>query len=541
MKLSQQFSKKISQVVFCGVLTAAAAVPALASSQSVLLKQNVPAISLKKLGTYESGLIDESAAEIVAYDARSRRLFVTNANDQSVDVLSIRNPRNPTKLFSIDLTSYGEPNSVAVSRGIVAVAVAADEVGVAGQVVFFNRRGQFLNALEAGFLPDMLTFSPDGSKLVVANEGEPNDDYTLDPEGSVSVISMSRPISDMTQADVATADFAAFNGVALDDSVRIFGPGATVAQDLEPEYVAISEDSTTAYIAMQENNAYAIVDLATAQVTDIVGFGTKSYNTIQTAMDASDKDDLVNIRPWPVLGFYQPDSIATYDVDGQTYLVTANEGDARDYDGFSEEERVDDLVLDPSILAQYPDIQEDEQLGRLKTTTVNGDLDNDGDVDQIYAYGGRSFSIFNATTGTIVYDSGSDFARITASLSAELFNVDDGRSDDKGAEPEALTLGKIGGNTYAFIGLERTGGIMVYDITDPLSPHFVQYINNTNLEGDVDEGTAGDVAPEGLVFIPANKSPIRKPLLAVANEVSGTTTVYVIERQRKRSLGYRRW
>lgn len=533
-------SNRLSQILFCGVLTSVAALP-VAATQSMLIKQDVPAISLKKLGTYESGLIDESAAEIVAYDARSRRLFVTNANDQSVDVLSIRNPRHPTKLFSMDLTPYGEPNSVAVSRGVVAVAVAAQQAGEEGEVAFFNRRGQLLNRLGVGFLPDMLTFSPDGTKLVVANEGEPNDDYTLDPEGSVSVISISHPIRDLTQDDVATAEFTAFNHVALDDSVRIFGPGATVAQDLEPEYVAISEDSTTAYVAMQENNAYAVVDLATAQVTDIIGFGTKNYNTIQTAMDASDKDDMVNIRPWPVLGFYQPDSIAAYDFDGQTYLVTANEGDARDYDGFSEEERVDDLILDPSLLAAYPNIQDDEALGRLKTTTVNGDIDNDGDVDQIYAYGGRSFSIFNATTGTIVYDSGSDFARITASLSQELFNLDDGRSDDKGAEPEALTLGKIGNNTYAFIGLERTGGIMVYDITNPLSPYFVQYVNNTDLSGDVDAGTVGDVAPEGLAFIPAHKSPIRKPLLAVANEVSGTTTVYVIERKHKRPYFYRRW
>jgi hypothetical protein len=514
---------KLSRTLLCGALLVACT-----SVSAGLLKQEVPNISLKKLGTYSSGLIDESAAEIVAYDKGSKRIFVTNANDQSVDVISIRNVHTPRKLFSIDMTPYGEPNSVSVSRGIIAVAAAADEVDVEGQVVFFTRDGRFLNALTVGFLPDMLTFSPDGKKLVVANEAEPNDDYTVDPEGSVSVISIDTSIRYLTQDHVATADFTAFNGAELDDSVRVFGPGASVAQDLEPEYVAISEDSSTAYVALQENNALAVVDLEIAEVTDIIGLGSKSYNTIQNAIDASDKDNAVNLQPWPVQSFYQPDSIAAYEFEGQTYIVTANEGDARDYDGFSEEDRVDDLILDPAILEAYPNIQDEDQLGRLKITTVNGDFDNDGDVDQIFGYGGRSFSIWNATTGSIVYDSGSDFARITAAISPELFNGNDKRSDDKGAEPEALTLGVVGNNTYAFIGLERTGGIMVYDITNPYSPYFVEYVNNTNLDGDVDEGTAGDVAPEGMVFIRREDSPNRKPLLVVANEVSGTTTIYEI-------------
>jgi hypothetical protein len=523
---------KLLPMVMGGVLLATCTT--VYSGSDNILRQTVPNLTLKKLGTYESGLIDESAAEIVAYDAKSKRVFVTNANDETVDVLSIRRPWSPHKVLSIDLAPYGEPNSVSVHKGVVAVAAAASDVDVAGKVVFFDVYGNLLNELTVGFLPDMLTFSPDGTKLVVANEGEPNDEYTVDPEGSVSVITINKAIKHLTQANVATADFTAFNGATLDDSVRIFGPGATVAQDLEPEYVAISKDSSTAYVALQENNALAVVDLATATVTDIIGLGTKDYNTIQTAMDASDRDDAVNIQPWPVKGFYMPDSIAAYEFEGQTYIVTANEGDARDYDGFSEEDRVDDLTLDPSILAQYPDIQNDEQLGRLKTTTVNGDLDNDGDVDQIFAYGGRSFSIWNATTGSIVFDSGSDFGRITAAISPELFNGNDRRSDDKGAEPEALTLGTIGDYTFAFVGLERTGGIMVYDITNPYSPYFVEYANNTIIGGDADAGTAGDVAPEGLVFIPAKKSPIRKPLLVVANEVSGTTTVYAVKMSKKR-------
>lgn len=519
---------KLSHVLLCGLLCVSAT-STFASSGAIFKTRVGPAISLQRLGTYESGLIDESAAEIIAYDAKSQRVLVTNANDQSVDVISIRFPRFPRRLFSIDLSPYGAPNSVAVSNGVIAVAAEASEVGVRGQVVFFNRNGKFLNALEVGFLPDMVTFSPDGNTLLVANEGEPNDDYTLDPEGSISVIAIEGRISGLTQSSVKTADFSAFSDASLlDESVRIFGPNASVAQDLEPEYIAVSADSSTAYVALQENNAFAVVDLASAQVTDIIGLGSKSFNTIQTAIDASDRDGGVNITPRPVRGFYQPDTIASYDVEGQTYIVSANEGDSRDYAGFSEEVRVDDLILDPALLDAYPNLQDDEELGRLRTTTEDGDIDGDGDVDQIFAYGARSFSIWNATTGAIVFDSGSDFARITAATSVELFNAGDRRSDDRGAEPEALTLGKVGHRTYAFIGLERTGGIMVYDITSPLSPYFVEYINNTNLDGDVDAGTADDVAPEGLVFISAKDSPNRRPLLVVANEVSGTTTVYQV-------------
>ena len=522
----------MKRLISAGVVvawTTLLSVSVLAQSVSV----NVPQIEIKPLGSYASGIFDDSAAEIVDYDPRYALAYVTNSAETSLDVLSIWNPRKPRKITSIDLSPYGAPNSVAVKNGIVAVAVAATDKQTAGSVVFFNRFGYFLNQLEVGALPDMLTFTPDGSKLVVANEGEPNDDYSVDPEGTISIIDMSKHIKALTQNDVSTAEFTDFNNVAIDERIRIFGPNASVAQDLEPEYIAISPDSQTAYVALQENNALAVVDLAAAQVSALVGLGTKNFNTIQTAIDASDTDGGINIQPWPVVGMYQPDSIAAYEADGETYIVTANEGDARDYDGFSEERRVEDLSLDIAILQDNPLIQMDEQLGRLKTTSVNGDSDGDGDVDQIYAYGGRSFSIWNSA-GEIVYDSGSDFARITAANTPEIFNANDGsnfdtRSDDKGAEPEALTLGKIGNATYVFIGLERTGGIMVYDISNPIAPNFVQYINNF----DPVSGT-GDIAPEGLRFVSSIERRGRKPLLLVANEVSGTTTVYAIQKRKNK-------
>ncbi len=498
-------------------------------------------ISLFPISTYASGVFDDGAAEIAAYDSRRKRLYVTNANANSVDVISIRNVFKPRLRFTIDLSPYGAGvNSVAVKDGIVAVAVEAETAQDPGSVVFFNRRGRFINSVEVGALPDMLTFTPDGSKLVVANEGEPDDDYVIDPEGSISIINLAGGVKNITSADVTEAGFTAFNGMNL-EPVRVFGPNATVAQDLEPEYITVSSDSSTAWVTLQENNAIAIVDLYASTVTDIVPLGTKNYDVIQNAIDASDRDGEINITTWPVVGMYQPDAIASYEVDGETYLLIANEGDARDYDGFSEEARVkdvgEDFIVDPYA---YPDINtlaDDAALGRLKITTATGDTDGDGDIDVIHAYGGRSFSILNSA-GEMIYDSGSDFERLIAKLNPDNFNSTndengsfDNRSDDKGVEPEGITVGKIGDDYYAFIGLERHGGIMVYNVTNPIAPQFVQFFNNRDFNGNAEAGTAGDLGPEGLLFIEANESPIRRPLLVVTNEVSGTTTIYSIFRK----------
>ena len=499
-------------------------------------------IELKVAGTYESGVFDEGAAEIAAYDPWLKRLFVTNADANTLDVLSIRNIRKPRLKDTIDLSPYGDGvNSVAVKDGIVAVAVEADPKQDPGSVVFFDAWGNFIAAVTVGALPDMVTFTQDGTKVLVANEGEPSDDYSNDPEGTVSIIDISAGVYSVSNSDVTEVGFTAFNGMDL-TPVRIYGPGATVAQDLEPEYIAVSEDSTTAWVTLQENNALAIIDLLSATVTGIVPLGTKYHDTITNALDGSNDDDGINIKPWPVFGMYQPDAIASYTVDGETYLVTANEGDAREYDTFEEESRIedngDDFDVDPTAYPNIDDIDDDETIGRLKLTISTGDTDGDGDIDQIHSFGARSFSIWNAA-GEIVYDSGSDFERITATVIPDFFNATndennfDNRSDDKGPEPEGVTIGKIGDKTYAFIGLERVGGIMVYDITSPLAPQFVQYINNRDFSGDPEAGTAGDLAPEGLLFIPAYDSPNRKPLLVVTNEVSGSTTIYRIDSKRR--------
>ena len=378
----------------------------------------------------------------------------------------------------------------------------------------------------------MVTFTPNGRFILVANEGEPSDDYSVDPEGSISIIKVASDMTKLDQSSVKTADFKKFNDIELDPSVRVFGKNATPAQDFEPEYITVSSNSKTAWVSLQENNALAVVDIKTAKVTDIIGLGFKSFNSPETGIDASDKDKKINIKAWPVLGMYQPDSIASYKTKGKTYIVTANEGDARDYDGYSEEVRVAKAPISKVFLKQHPKIAKDKNLGRLKISTANGDTDGDGKLDQLYAFGARSFSIWD-TKGQQVYDSGSQFGSIIAKRYPDLFNrgkgKSDRRSDDKGVEPEALTVGKVNDQAYAFIGLERSSGIMAFNINNPKAAYFSDYFTNISPALADDDPKQGDIAPESLTFVSAKESPIKKALLLAANEVSSTLSIYLIE------------
>lgn len=913
------------------------------SAAPPLQDTGTPAVTLTPLGTYDSGFFDVEAAEIVTYDPATQRAFVVNGGAKTIDVLDISDPSAPALVSQIDVTQFGGgANSVDFRDGVLAAAVEAEDKTANGSVVFLDSDGNLITSVEVGPLPDMVTFTPDGAKVLTANEGEPNDDYTVDPEGSISIVDVSGGVENVTAENVTTADFTAFNDAELDPSIRIFGPDATVAQDLEPEYIAVSPDSSTAFVTLQENNALAVVDLAAGEVTSLVALGFKNYNAPVASMtmvefdnrpllgtttagqeillggfsglffegvdeatgelrfvthpdrgpnaepfdvdgdgvnerpfplpdfqselvrftyspvtqamtiterirltrgdgtpitglpnlageagmafadeepvdllgnpleldpygadmegvavaddgsfwmvdeyrpaiyhfdpagvlinryvpegsnheedgievgvealpevlaqrranrgfeavalhngilyafiqspldnpdtdndanskastlariiafdtaaattigqylyvldggavdkigdavalpdgdflvierddaigpdaqkfiykvslanatnihartdlpveanrglerqsalglaragivpaakslfvdlgalgytqgdkpeglalidentlavindndfglvgtfdpatglldenpapvpvilglidlrsnglDASDRDDTVNIRNWPVLGMYMPDAIAAYEVAGELYLITANEGDARAYDGFDEETRVGDILLD---LAAYPnaaELQDDANLGRLRTSTTMGDADGDGLVEQIYSFGGRSFTIWDSQ-GNVVWDSGDELAQITAAAFPADFNASgendtfDARSDDKGVEPEAVILASLNERIYAFVGLERIGGVMIYDVTDPHAPAFVDYVNPRDFA--VPSEDAGDLAPEGLKFVPADASPTGEPLLIISNELSGTTTIFTVD------------
>jgi len=528
-------------------LAASLALPAMAKSPHT--------ISISPVGSIEAGSFLTSAAEIAVHDPATQRLFVVNAQAARIDVVSITNPAAPTLVDVIEVKQFGwVANSVAVHGGIIAVAVEAEIKSNPGKVVFFDSNLQFISQVTVGALPDMLTFTPDGKSVLVANEGEPAEDYSVDPEGSISIIPLAGGVAALTDADVLTADFKAFNSISREDlfngtggnkpAIRVFGPESTVAENLEPEYITVSQDSKTAWVTLQEANAIAIVDIATATVTDLVGLGTKDHNAPGNGLDASDRDGIpvanagrINIQNWPVRGFYMPDAIASYKVGKETYLVLANEGDSRDWEGYSEETRVGSMALDPSVFPPEvaADLKKPGNLGRLKSTTAQGDTNGNGVFKEIYTYGGRSFSIRDSK-GNLVWDSGDMLERITAEANPLFFNSNhasnkfDDRSDDKGPEPEGVTVGQAFGRTYAFVALERVGGVMVFDVTVPSAPEFVQYQNNRDFTQATNMVESGDLGPEGVLFISEENSPNGKPLLVVANEVSGTTTVYEISK-----------
>lgn len=505
------------------------------AAASLLLLLPFPALAgvdLVPVGTWCTGAFDEGGAEIAAFDPATARLFVVNGAAATLDVLDLSDPTAPTLVTRVDVTPWGGgANSVAVHDGLVAVAVEADPKQDPGLVLFLDTDGAVVGTAEAGALPDMLTFTPDGSAVVVADEGEPDATYSDDPAGSVTIVDLSAGVAAAGSTHVY---FDAFVG-GLDPDVRVFGPGADASTDLEPEYVAVSHDGKTAWVTLQENAALAIVDLRDGVVTDVVPLGAKDHTLPGAGLDPSDKDGGVAIATWPVHGLYQPDAVATVRHRGRTYLLTANEGDARDYDGFSEEARVADVVLDPDAFPGATALQDRRALGRLKITTTLGDDDGDGDYDALYSFGTRSFSVWDAA-GTLVWDSGEQLERLTALAEPALYNADnaangaDTRSDDKGPEPEGLVVGKVAGRDYVFVGLERTGGIAVYDVSDPTAPTFADYASTRNPAGHPAMGTAGDLGPEGLLFVPAEESPTGVPLLVVCYEVSGTVGVFEVRR-----------
>ncbi|GAB3039375.1 choice-of-anchor I family protein [Bowmanella dokdonensis] len=556
------------------------------------------------VGRFNTGTYGKAAAEIVQFHQGSNSAFAINAADNQIEVISLAdlptaavgNPVADDSLSStaftfpdsvtvkdadgLDITlTLGEANSLAIHGDLLAIAVAAEQKTGTGAVLFYTLNalgeGTFVKAVSAGALPDMLTFTPDGSKVLVANEGEPDTDYNLDPEGSISLIS----ITDGVPADLAgqinlTSDMI-FSSDLLDDEdydtdakrrallqaagVKFAGPaGTSVAQDLEPEYITVAANGEKAYVSLQEANAIGIIDLEDMTI-EVKALGFKDW--ADYGIDFTNEDEVASFRNLPnVYGMYQPDSLASYTWNGAVFIVSANEGDARDWDAFSEDIRAADFI-DPDALnmtfstqlqALYDATGGEDGLGRLKVTSVLGDADSNGEVEALYAYGARSFSIWDQNVN-LVYDSGDDFGRIAASVlgnnfnSAHTENKGDNRSDDKGGEPEAVDVGVIEDRTYAFIGQERSGDLFVYDITNPFQAAFVAHYNNRDfdvdfeLDDDLDnpcdeaEGmdctdvpNAGDLGPESIKFVPAANSPNGNPLLLIGNEVSGTVTVYQV-------------
>ncbi|MCT1829340.1 PT domain-containing protein [Brevibacterium luteolum] len=573
-------------VVSLTALAPVGLMPATAANPDYFTSHSAPGaeVELSVLGSHRADIFDAGAAEIVAHYAAKQQTLVVNAEAGTVQVLDSSDPEKPTAVTELKTAGMSSADGASVPAGAVANSVAVRADGLAavaleaptktddGWVGFFDLSGDEpkpLGAVRAGALPDSVVFDDEGTHAVIANEGEPAEDYSVDPEGTVSVVALPEAVQAPGQEDVKTADFRAFEGDALPEGVRVFGgredagtgtPKHPVSENLEPEYSTVIGGK--AYVTLQEANAIAVVDLASATTEKLMPLGTQDVSEVP--FDVSNKDDKINRANWPVQSFLQPDTIRSIEIGGRDYLLTANEGDTRDWDGYSEEIRVKDLGSEKKGLAPIcesvvegvtnpdgspmtiEDLQKEENLGRLTITKADG-LNEDGSCyETIYGVGGRSFSIFD-TDGKQVFDSADDFERITAEVLPKNFNSNnsesnfDNRSDDKGPEPEAIEVGQIGEKTYAFIGMERIGGIFVYDITDPAKSEYVTYVNNRNFAVQPEDkvAEAGDSGPESIVFVPSADLKAdgaatageagNAGMLIVGNEVTGSTTFYAVD------------
>jgi hypothetical protein len=553
-------------------------------------------ISLNLVGRIKLNPSDpEGAAEIVQFHPASKTIFAINGaaaeptiamiDASSLSAEALSNPLSNENLTSTALVlpieqngiKLSSPTSISVLGDWMAVAMPAEDLATNGMVLFYNGLNTsspaFIKAVEVGNLPDMVTFTPDASKVLTANEGQPSGDYSIDPEGSISIITIVNGMPNDTSININFSDYNGKQTELETQGMHFPNPSGrtingtlintTVAQDLEPEYITTTND--IAYVTLQENNGLAIINLTDNSV-QVIGLGFKDWSAYQ--FDGLE-DGTVSFGQYDNLfGMYMPDTIASYQWKDAHFLLTANEGDAREYffdtlnaDGEQDEDLCSaaggqDFDKDDGCLSFSEETQgrklnfapgsdldtnagDDPKdfdftaypLGRLNVSKMLGDNNNDGEYEALYTYGARSFTIWDSN-GLVVFDSGDDFERISASVHGDAFNNDndenkgDSRSSNKGPEPEALTVGQVGDKTYAFIGLERMGGIFVYDVSNPYDTKFVDYVINRDLTegGDL----MGDNGPEGMVFVDATNSPTGSALVIIGNEISGTVSVWQV-------------
>ncbi len=504
-------------------------------------------IKVTQIARYDSGMTnaDGGVMEIVDYNYKTGWAYSVNGQTgelvaiplktleqkESVDLLD-GNDIDVKSLVEDESFIYGDMTSVAVSPDctMIAVAIQAEKYNANGRVAVFkcNDDGtlKFIQTIETGVQPDMVTFTPDGSKILTANEGEPREGYTSeDPKGTITIIDVGTktPINiDFTSYDTAE------ERQSLVDKGIIIKKNTNPSVDFEPEYIVCTNNK--AYVTIQESNAVAVIDINTNKVTGIHSLGFEDYSKV--SVDIDKKDEKYVPKTYESLrGIRMADAISVYTVNGIDYIITANEGDGREWGDYINEKEVNFKDGETSPTGKITA----ENSGLTGKVVFFNTEDYDGlNSENDYIFGGRSVTMFKVEDDSIeeVFTSGDDFENITAKYLPEYFNCSndditiDDRSGKKGPEAETVTTGKVGDKQYAFVTLERIGGVMIYDITDPANVKYVNYINSRDFSTDV----SIDDSPEGLKFVEASKSPTDKALLLTACEVGGTVAVYELEK-----------
>lgn len=544
-----------NSVIFTGItflLVVASALPAVSNKDE---------FSITEISRIMSG-DGEGGAEIPAYHPESKRLFTTNGVRNTIDVYDISDPAKPMRINRVDLSAYGtDVTSVAAGKNVIVASVHKAETFSAngvpttpnGVLVVMDVNGKVLSAPDLkGVLPDSVTFTPSGIKALVAIEGQPvcaKDDPTTtsnesadyskasDPKGGVSVVDLTTPGSPVVT-------FIGFEGFSV-NALRSKGLSMSsvvndVSRDLEPEYI-VALDEVRAYVTIQEANGIGVLDLEKNAWIDV----RKAYESklSKTPIDTSDRDSGKGPRTYAnVVGASQPDAIAGFKVGSGDYLVTANEGDAREYTCLNDDVRGSSLKVDSRRFPDWKTLSGSAELGRAKVNPNAGDRDGDGDIDTIHLRGSRSMTIYR--NGIPIWDSQKLLEDIQISafgvsningshaLSTDKLLVNytpQDRSDDKGSEPEGVAVGTVSGSRIAVLGLERMSALVVFDISAPSAPTLIKWIQMLPITSTpVTQATAW--SPEGIIFIPAEKSPNGKPLFISSYELSGSLAIHQIEK-----------
>lgn len=508
--------------------------------------------TLSQVGRLETGFHDMSASEVAAYHPGSKRLFVVNGAE-GLDIIDLADPSTPTRTA---VRRQLNPTSVAVHGDLVAMSATGKSHASRGIVRFFDPDGRDLGGVEVGFWPDMLAFTPDGRTLLVACEGEcPEparmDDgaSTVDPPGSVSLVDLSRGVGEAKVIDLAFDAFESQRSALIERGLRVVAPGRTLAEDLEPEFIAVSPDGSLAFVTLQENNAIAVIDIPRRTVRSIEPLGFRDCMKPGMGIDPT-VDGVIAPRPVPVLAMYQPDAIAAFEHEGALWLLTANEGEARTGS-------IDEAIAwreatstNSATEGRSPPPREPAPWSALQVSCVPAPTSFGGAP---CAFGARSVSLWRVDPAsgriTQAWDSGEAIERLVAAHAAVRTEPGrskrprvDARSTAKGPEPEGIALRTIAGRRLAAITLERANAVVLLDLTEPAQPRFVGFRgerdervepgDDADRDGGRDRGAAaGDLGPEGACFIPAALSPTGEDLLVVCNEVSGTTTILRVRRR----------
>ena len=498
-------------------------------------KSDVPAGPFQK-GSVLAPLasIPMTTAEISAFMPEKKVLFVVGG-ENVLEVVDLSDPANPKKISEMKLP--GGASSVTVHGDLVAVSLLNNPEWKMGhvQVMRYNKKLEVLGLHELCYMPDMITFTPDGNNLLVACEGSPDETFSEDPEGGIGVLSVSKPdAKSWIKPQKTVVDF---NGL---DTLKLMAAGVrktgvkSFVQSLEPEYITVAPDSKTAWISLQENNALVKFDVEAKKVLDVFPLGYVDHSVPGSGLDIK-KDKKIEIKNYPLRGLRQPDGITAFAVNGKTFVLTANEGaPVNDYKAWTDVTTpmmlLQQGVLDSSVFTgnMLEDVK-NLSVSALERCDTAPDKTVNGKCPYMYTFGTRSISIFDGETGHLMWDSGDMFEQMIAKVAPDYFNWNskkgkvkmDARSEDKGCEPENVTTGIVGEKRYAFAGLERTSGVAVFDITgieNGSAPKIVGYYMDPK-----------DRGPEGILFIPAEKSPNGEPLLVVGYEYSKTLAIYTVK------------